>query len=104
MSAVGTVIADRFEVREVAGRGGMSVVYRARDRTSDRIVALKVTSCDFEEGLARFAREAQVLAELRHPAIVRYLAHGATPQGDHYLAMEWLDGEDLAMMLKRRWL
>src|SRR5206468_8741951 len=40
-------------------------------------------------------------AELRHPAVVRYVAHGATPAGDPYLAMEWLEGEDLADRLRR---
>jgi hypothetical protein len=44
----------------------------------------------------RFAQEARVLAALNHPAIVRYVAHGDTAQGQPYLAMEWLDGEDLA--------
>jgi serine/threonine protein kinase len=53
-------------------------------------------------GLAdRFAREALVLSELRPPAIVRYLAHGATDAGTRYLVMEWLDGEDLAARLAR---
>ena len=49
----------------------------------------------------RFAREAQVLAELNHPAIVRYVAHGETAQGQPYLVMEWLEGEDLSQRLTR---
>src|SRR5262249_11018590 len=46
-------------------------------------------------------REARILAELSHPRIVRYIAHGAVPSGEPYLAMEWLDGEDLGAPLSR---
>ena len=50
---------------------------------------------------ARFQREANVLATLRHPGIVRYVAHGRAESGEPYLAMEWLEGEDLAERLAR---
>ncbi|WP_394846447.1 protein kinase [Pendulispora brunnea] len=82
----------------VAGSGGMGVVYRARDRKRDgATVALKVLHIFeghryFQE---RFAREAYMLSELRHPGIVAYIDHGITPQGQPFLVMEWLDGEDL---------
>jgi serine/threonine protein kinase len=49
----------------------------------------------------RFAREARVLADLRHPGIVEYIGHGRTEHGDLYLAMEWLQGEDLGVRLAR---
>src|SRR5262249_9775038 len=49
----------------------------------------------------RFAREAAILANLFHPGIVRYVAHGTTPSGDPFLAMEWLEGEDLGARLAR---
>src|SRR5262249_5093566 len=52
-------------------------------------------------GLPRFAREARTLAELDHPSIVRYIDHGHTPSGEPYLAMEWLNGEDLGARLTR---
>ena len=48
-----------------------------------------------ESSEERFAREARVLADLRHPGIVQYVAHGKTEVGSLYLAMEWLDGADL---------
>lgn len=99
---VGTVVADRFEVEGIAGTGGMSTVYRARDRASGGTVALKLLQSegnDPDDG-ERFAREGQVLSELKHPAIVSYVAHGVT-QGERFLAMQWLDGEDLAMRLAR---
>ncbi len=92
----------RFEVLERAGAGGMGEVYKVLDRATGRTAALKlmrVTAASSEE---RFAREARALAELRHPAIVHYIAHGATEQGEPYLVMEWLEGEDLASLLRRR--
>jgi eukaryotic-like serine/threonine-protein kinase len=97
----GDVIADRFEIEASAGAGGMGQVYRARDRRSGEVVALKVLLDAYSLQHGRFSREAQVLAELRHPGIVRYVAHGVTPTGEQYLAMEWLKGEDLASRLER---
>ncbi len=67
------------------------------DRVTGEAVALKVARRGPHE--ERFAREARVLAELDHPAIVRYVAHGETAQGQPYLAMEWLHGQDLAQRL-----
>jgi hypothetical protein len=65
-------------------------------------VALKVMArARRETHAARFAREAGVLAELSHPAIVRYVVHGELPDGRPFLAMEWLDGEDLSVHLAR---
>lgn len=79
----------------------MGAVYRALDRQTGAIAALKVvhedeTPTDHHE---RLVREARLLAELQHPAIVRYLAFGATDKGWPFLAMEWLEGEDLAVRL-----
>jgi serine/threonine protein kinase/tetratricopeptide (TPR) repeat protein len=97
----GDVVADRFEILRLAGEGGMGVVYQALDRTSGDRVALKVLHRGGESYAARFAREAEVLAELEHPGIVRHIAHGATTSTELYLAMEWLEGEDLAQRLAR---
>ncbi|HEY1695189.1 MAG TPA: protein kinase [Polyangiaceae bacterium] len=96
---LGQVLAERFELQSLAGAGGMGRVYRALDRTSGAAVAVKVLPGDGDA--ARFAREAQVLASLDHPGIVRHVAHGVTPEGWQYLAMEWLTGEDLARHLER---
>ncbi|HEY8944895.1 MAG TPA: serine/threonine-protein kinase, partial [Polyangiaceae bacterium] len=95
---MGQRIADRFEIRALAGVGGMGTVYRAWDRETSSMVALKVllTAGSDDE---RFAREARVLSELVHPAIVRHVAHGICPDKSLYLAMEWLDGIDLSRRL-----
>ncbi len=98
----GFLIARRFTLETLVGKGGMGNVYRARDASSDRPVAVKLLhSGDRPQDARRFAREAALLSELRHPGIVTYLAHGETEDGQPYLAMEWLDGEDLASRLSR---
>lgn len=98
----GDLVADRFRVDRQIGRGGMGAVYRAFDtRHDDAPLALKVLHDLESSSVARFHREASILARLAHPAIVQYLAHGLTPAGNPFLAMEWLEGEDLAARLKR---
>ncbi len=92
----GLTVADRFEVERRAGAGGMSVVYQARDRESGQRVALKVLGVIDTVASGRFQREGRVLADLRHPGIVKFVAHGMTAAGERWLAMEWLEGEDLA--------
>ena len=99
--SVGDLIDDRFVVERIAGAGGMATVYRALDRQAGIHVALKLVHEEDAEMARRFDHEAQSLAELRHPHVVRYVAHGSmTPRG-RWLAMEWLEGEDLAARLTR---
>jgi hypothetical protein len=97
----GDIFADRFELDRPAGVGGMGAVWRALDRGTGEPVALKVILHESADSIARFRREARVLAELRHPGIARHIAHGTTDGGRHYLVMEWLEGEDLAARLER---
>jgi tetratricopeptide (TPR) repeat protein len=97
----GIVIAGRFVLDRQAGAGGMGTVYRATDRLDGSIVALKILRSRQPLDEERFAREAAILADLSHPGIVRYVAHGITPEGDHWLAMEWVEGEDLSVRLLR---
>ncbi len=100
----GEVVEDRFEIAEVAGQGGMGTVFRARDRRTSEIVALKILQSASGDNAARFSREIRVLAGLRHPGIVRYIADGFThtAQRAQWLAMEWLEGESLARRLARQ--
>ena len=101
--AFGTLFANRFQIEREAGSGGMGTVYRARDHYSAEAVALKIlhSGAVGPEGAERFTREAQLLAELRHPNIVSYISHGQTVEGQRFLVMEWLEGEDLARRLLR---
>src|SRR5262245_61177135 len=95
----GEVVDDRFVIEDVAGTGGMGTVYRARDRSTGALVALKTLRAAVEADTERFAREARVLGSLRHPGIVRYIADGRTAIGDLWLAMEWLEGESVTARL-----
>jgi len=98
--SAGDVLSERFVVERLAGSGGMGAVYRATDRSTGAPVAVKVMARHSVQDSARFAREAIVLAELSHPAIVRYIDHGTS--GDTpFLVMEWLEGEDLSRHLAR---
>lgn len=90
-----------FELELVAGSGGFGTVFRARDLRDGKPVALKVAKIPDASARARFLREANLLSSLRHPGIVRYVAHGSLSSDELWLAMEWLEGNDLAERLKR---
>src|SRR4051812_4138129 len=92
------MLEGRFELQDKIGEGGFGAVYRALDWVTGQIVAVKFahTSSALED--VRFEREVALLAELRHPSIVRYVAHGAE-SGRRYLAMEWLEGKTLSARL-----
>ncbi len=96
-------LAGRFVIEREVGRGGVGIVYRARDERSGNPVALKVIAMpgvDASEE-ARFRREGRLLAGLNHPNIVRVVAFGQLDEGHPYIAMEWLDGEDIAQRQRR---
>jgi serine/threonine protein kinase len=92
-----------YEITAVIGEGGMGQVYRARDTKLDRDVALKVLPDSFihdPDRLARFQREAKVLASLNHPNIAHI--HGMEESnGVRALIMELVEDEDLAQRLTR---
>ena len=98
-SAAHGSLADRFEIGDQAGAGGMGIVYRATDRESGGEVALKVLRGPGASA-ERFEREAAILERLDHPAIVDYVAHGITDEGEPWLAMEWLEGVSLSDRLR----
>ncbi len=94
--------SERFAVEGRVGGGGMGDIYKAVDRLTNEVVAIKLlrgTASGHEQ--ARFAREIAILADLRHPNIVQYVGHGTWPDGRMYFAMEWLDGEDLGQRQRR---
>ena len=78
----------------------MGIVYQARDRTTDRSVALKVLLHGDEAPADRFAAEVELLLTLEHPHIVGYVSHGTTEDGIPFLVMPWLEGIDLEERLR----
>lgn len=91
----------RFEIIEKLGRGGMGMVYAARDPDLCRVVALKVLRQDRQDGRAtrRMMREARALARLKHPNVVEVYDVGQTASGELFIAMEYIRGPTL-----RQWL
>jgi hypothetical protein len=94
----------KYEVLERIGRGGMGMIFKARDPILDRLVALKVISTDVEitdELRARFFREAQACARMSHPNIVTVYDMGEL-EGRLYIVMELLEGEELKRLVAQR--
>jgi eukaryotic-like serine/threonine-protein kinase len=98
---VDRIVAERFVLERLIGSGGMGEVFRAKDRLTGGLVALKILYGSMTRDADRFRREAQFLAEISHPRVVRYVAHGVHEGQRPYIAMEWLEGEDLADRLGR---
>ena len=100
---IGKTIGD-FEIREEIGKGGMGQVYKARQISLDRDVAIKILPGNLgevEEFRERFDIEAKAVASLMHENILQMYSKGVTEEGTHYFAMEYVDGEDLADKIKR---
>ncbi|MBD3162472.1 MAG: protein kinase, partial [Candidatus Eisenbacteria bacterium] len=99
----GQVVADRYRIVGLLGRGGMGEVYRADDLTLEQPVALKFLPLTFAsdpDRLVRFRNEVRMARQVTHPNVCRVHDIGTT--GDlQYLSMEYVDGEDLASLLRR---
>jgi serine/threonine-protein kinase len=101
---VGEVLADRYELEELVGTGGMSSVFRAHDRLLDRKVALKILHQQYnddDEYLERFRREARAVAALSHPNIVTVIDRGEH-EGRQFIVFEYVAGENLKRLIERR--
>ena len=99
----GTVLAQRYRIVSVLGRGGMGEVYRANDLLLAQTVALKFLPAPWtsdEATLARFRNEVRIARQISHPNVCRVYDIGEA-DGSTYLSMEYVDGEDLASLLRR---
>jgi serine/threonine protein kinase len=99
----GAVIANRYVVERCVGEGGMGRVYRARHRDLGRLFAIKVLYGEFTTNpkmRSRFEREARTASRFDHPHLVPVLDIGATEAGLLYLVMPYVEGRDLAAILK----
>ncbi len=100
----GDVVADRYELNEVVGSGGMSSVYRAHDRVLERTVALKVLHDRLvaqTDVVERFSREAKLVAGLSHHNIVAVIDRGEYA-GSPFIVLEYISGENLKQLLVRQ--
>ncbi len=101
--AVQQLIADRYELKETVGSGGMSTVYCAFDTLLERHVALKILHEQFgaeEEHVERFRREARAVAQLSHPNIVTVIDRGEE-DGRQFIVFELIEGENLKELVGR---
>jgi len=101
---VGTVLGETYRISRLIGIGGMGAIYEAAHLGAGKRVAVKMMSRELAahpEALARFRREVQVTTELAHPHIIDVVDFGASPTGEPYLVMEYLEGEDLEQALER---
>lgn len=101
---VGAVLADRYEIVRLLGEGGMGAVYRARDRELDRDVALKVIRPELARNaqvLGRFKQELILARQVTHRNIIRIFDLGSD-RGTRFITMEYIEGEDLSVILARR--
>ncbi len=97
-----SILADRYELKDKLGSGGMSNVYRATDNILERTVAVKVLAehlSDDDRFVARFRREALAVAKLIHPNIVQVYDTGVD-HGRHFIVMECVEGRSGAQILK----
>ena len=99
----GTVVAGRYRIYGLIGRGGMGEVYRGDDLKLGQSVALKFLPRDVERDgarRARFLEEVKIARQISHPNVCRVYDVGDV-DGRHFLSMEYVDGEDLAALLRR---
>src|SRR5919107_3969042 len=101
MLAPDTTLQGRYRIVRQLGRGGMGTVYEARALRLNATVALKETHFTDERLRKQFEREAQLHANLRHPALPRVINHFDEADG-LYLVMDFVEGDDLWEMLKKR--
>jgi serine/threonine-protein kinase len=97
------MLAGRYRVFGLVGKGGMGEVYRADDLKLGQAVALKFLPVDVEqdaERLSRFLDEVRIARQISHPNVCRVYDVGEV-DGHHFLSMEFVDGEDLASLLRR---
>ncbi|MBA2504101.1 MAG: protein kinase [Pyrinomonadaceae bacterium] len=101
MLAPNTILQSRYRILRELGRGGMGAVYEAMDERLNRVVAVKETLVETEDLRRAFEREARLLANLRHAALPKVIDHFTEGAGQ-FLVMEYIGGDDLSALLKRR--
>ncbi len=96
-------LLPQYDIESLLGRGGMGAVYKGRQKSLDRAVAIKILPPEVDHDDAsyteRFKNEARIMARLDHPAIVPVYDFGETSAGQLYIVMAFVDGTDVAQMI-----
>jgi serine/threonine-protein kinase len=108
--STGSVLRNRYRIEELLGSGGMGAVYRAYDVELHQHVAIKenmvaapgILPDRFGTMRRQFQQEAAMLAGLHHPNIPGVVDHFDAPDGNQYLVMDYVEGEDLAAIIARQ--
>lgn len=101
MLSPNTILRERYRIIHQLGKGGMGAVYQAMDENLSCVVAVKETFATTDEQRRAFRREAQLLANLSHPALPKVMDHFTDGEGQ-FLVMQFVPGHDLAKLLKLR--
>jgi serine/threonine-protein kinase len=100
----GQIVEDKYRIIRLLGEGGMGAVYEGENTRISRRVAIKVLHAGFTENrevTQRFEREAQAAGRIGNDHILEVIDLGSFPNGDHFIVMEFLDGEPLSGRIKR---
>ena len=103
-SNIGKKLDGRYELLELIGVGGMADIYKARDITEDRVVAVKILKTEFaasEDFMRRFRNESKAIALLSHPNIVKIYDVGFTEKLQ-FIVMEYIDGINLSEYISKQ--
>ena len=101
---VGALVSGRYRIQRRLGEGGMGVVYLARHEAIEKRVAIKILKAEYSqrsEIVARFQQEAKSASRVKHPNIVDVFDFGQIEDGRFFLALEYLEGRDLAQEMSR---
>ncbi len=102
---MGKTVAHKFRIEKLLGVGGMGKVYKARQLSLDKAVVVKVLHDQFREDpqlVQRFQREAKAASRLNHPNSIQIIDFGQDESGVVFMAMEFLQGQDLFTLLKKQ--
>ena len=99
-------LLPQYEIESILGHGGMGAVYKGKQKSLDRAVAIKILPPGLEDEdtsyVERFKNEAKVMAKFIHPAIVAVHDFGETTEGQLYIVMEYVDGTDVQKMIQNQ--
>lgn len=100
----GSILAEKYLIEKVLGKGGMAIVFKAKHLLMDRPVAIKMMLPEVARDattVSRFQREAKNASVLRHPNVITIYDYGVSPEGQPFMVMDYLDGDSLEDVLER---